>query len=362
MRRILLFPFACIYGIIVFLRNKLYDWGLLRSKNFDVPTIGVGNLAVGGSGKTPHIEYLIRLLKKNYSVSTLSRGYKRKTKGFRLAKQHATAHDIGDEPAQFKHKFRQLTIAVDEKRKRGIKKIMEMDPYTDVILLDDAFQHRSVKPGLSILITDFHNPYPQDYLLPTGTLREQTIGAKRADIIIVSKTPKVINPITKRRFYRELKPKPHQHIFFTLLKYGNLVHVFNTNLPPQKLSKFSNIIMLTGIANPYPLEEHLRPYCNELIKYTYPDHYSYKKRDFKKIKDAYDDIFTSSKAIITTEKDATRIRSAPGAEIIKDLPLYYIPVEVVFHKGQKQKFDRIILNYVEENRRNAPVFEAENTN
>lgn len=362
MRRILLFPFALIYGIVVFARNKLYDWGLLRSKHFDTPTISVGNLAVGGAGKSPHIEYLVRLLKKNYSTATLSRGYKRKTRGFKLAKQHATADEVGDEPAQFKHKFRQQTIAVDGKRRRGINKILKMDPYTDVILLDDAFQHRSVKPGLSVLITDFHNPYPEDYLLPSGTLREHTSGAKRADIIIVSKTPKVLSPITRRRFYQEIKPKPYQQLFFTFLRYGNLVYMFNTKMAPKRLSKFSSIIMLTGIANPYPLEEHLRPYCNELIRYTYPDHYSYKKRDFKKIKEAYDDIFTSSKAIITTEKDASRIRSAPGAEIIKDLPLYYIPVEVVFHKGQKQKFDRIILNYVEENRRNKPVSEGENTN
>ncbi len=351
MRRILLFPFALLYGFIVFVRNKLYDWGIFRSQTFDVPTIVVGNLAVGGSGKSPHIEYLIRLLKKEYSVATLSRGYKRKTKGFRLAKQHATADEVGDEPAQFKHKFRKQTIAVDEKRPRGIRKILEIDPYTDVILLDDAFQHRAIKPGFSILITDYHNPYFDDYLMPAGRLREHTYRAKRADMIVVSKCPPVLTPFTIRRFQERLKLKTHQSLYFTKYKYGQLHHVFKGAEPPQALKKYSSIMMVTGIANPYPLEEKLAPHCNELIKFNYPDHYRYRKANFEKIKEAYDNIFTKSKIIITTEKDATRIRSAVGHEILKDLPLYFIPVEVVFHKGQKQKFDRRILEYVKENKR-----------
>jgi tetraacyldisaccharide 4'-kinase len=355
MRRILVFPFALLFGVIVYVRNKLYDWGVIRSRHFNVPTIAVGNLAVGGSGKSPHIEYLIRLLKKEYTVATLSRGYRRKTKGFKLARQHATANEVGDEPAQFKHKFRTVTVAVDEKRGRGIKKILKADPYTDVILLDDAFQHRSVKPGLSVLITDFHNPYPEDYLMPTGSLREHRSGAKRADIIIVSKTPIVLSPFTKRRFKKQINPLPHQLLLYTYLKYGNLHHVFDTSLQPEKIPHFSSIIMVTGIANPYPLEEELVSHCNELIQYSYPDHYRYKKKDFKKLKEAYDNIFAKNKAIITTEKDATRIRSAPGHEIIKNLPLYYIPVEIAFHKGQKQKFDRRILKYVEENKRNQSI-------
>lgn len=355
MRRLLLFPFALLFGCIVYVRNKLYDWGIFRSQKFDVGTIVVGNLSVGGSGKSPHIEYLVRLLKKEYSVAVLSRGYKRKTKGFRLAKQHATAHEVGDEPAQFKHKFRKQIVAVDEKRTRGIRKMMDIDPYTDVILLDDAFQHRSVKPGLSILITDFHLPYFDDYLMPTGRLREHASGARRADIVIVSKCPKVVTPFTRRRFQEGLKLKDHQSLFFTKYKYGNLHRVFNGSEPPHKLKKYSSIVMLAGIANPYPLEEKLGPYCNELVRLNYPDHYQYKKSDFERIKKAYDNIFTKNKIIITTEKDATRIRTAVGNEIIKDLPLYYIPVEVVFHKGQKQKFDSRILDYVEKDRRNRSI-------
>lgn len=352
MRRILVLPLAILYGTVVYLRNKFYDWGIFKSRQFDIPIICVGNLSVGGSGKSPHIEYLVRLLKGDYHVATLSRGYKRKTKGFRLVKQHATAQEVGDEPAQFKNKFRKQTIAVDEKRVRGIENIIKIDPYVEAILLDDAFQHRAVTPGLSILITDFHKPYSEDYLMPSGTLREHTIGAKRADIIIVSKTPNVLSPITKRRFLHELNPLPNQTLVFTYLKYGKINHVFNRHTQPVDLCKTSTILMLTGIANPYPLEEYLRPCCNELIKFSYPDHYQYKKSDLLKIKDAFNNIYTKQKIIITTEKDAVRIRSAIGNEIIKDLPLYYIPVEIAFHKGHKQKFDRRILKYVEENKPN----------
>lgn len=352
MWRVLVFPFALIYGLIVWLRNKFFDWGILGSKQFDVPTISVGNLSAGGAGKTPHIEYLIRLLNQDYNLATLSRGYKRKTKGFRIAKQHATASEIGDEPSQLKHKFNKITVAVDEKRRRGIKEIKKLDPYVDIILMDDAFQHRYVKPGLNILVTDYHNPYSRDYLLPTGTLREHTSGAKRADIIIVSKTPNVLSPITKRRFYHELNPLPNQDLCFSYIKYGQLRPVFKSNNPGEIPQNFNSIIMVTAIANPYPLEDHLREKCYDLETITFPDHHKFSKSDIKKILAVYDDVFSPKKAIITTEKDATRLRSALGNEKLKDLPLYYVPVEVAFHKGQKQKFERRILKYVRENQGN----------
>jgi len=352
MWRVLVFPFALIYGLIVWLRNKFFDWGILRSKKFDILTISVGNLSAGGAGKTPHIEYLIRLLNQDYNLATLSRGYKRKTKGFRIAKQHATALEVGDEPSQFKHKFSNITVAVDGRRRRGIKEIKKLDPYVDVILMDDAFQHRYVKPGLNILVTDYHNPYSKDYLLPTGTLREHTSGAKRADIIIVSKTPNVLSPITKRRFYHEINPLPNQDLFFTYLKYGQLRPVFESNSQEKIPQNFNSIIMVTAIANPYPLMDHLREKCYDLETITFPDHHTFSKSDIKKIQAVYDDVFSPKKAIITTEKDATRLRSAFGNKKLKDLPLYYIPVEVAFHKGQKQKFERRILKYVRENQGN----------
>ena len=352
MWRVVVFPFALIYGFAVFLRNKFFDWGLFRSKEFDVPVISVGNLSVGGAGKTPHVEYLIRLLRNEYNIATLSRGYKRKTKGFKIAKQNAKASDVGDEPSQFKYKFRKITVAVDEKRRRGIKEIKKIDPYVQTIIMDDAFQHRYVKPGLNILVTDYHNPYPTDFLMPSGTLREHASGAKRADIIIVSKTPNVLSPITKRRFYHEINPLPNQDLLFTFLKYGKIKPVFESDSPDKTPQKFNAILMVTGIANPYPLEDHLRERCYDLEKITFSDHHKYTKSDLKKIKEACDDIFSPKKAVITTEKDATRFRTTFGKDELKNLPLYYIPVEVAFHKGQKQKFDRRVLKYVREHQEN----------
>ncbi|MEA3504967.1 MAG: tetraacyldisaccharide 4'-kinase [Bacteroidota bacterium] len=351
MLKILLLPFAIIYGTITGIRNKLFDWGIIKSKSFNIPIISIGNINMGGTGKSPHIEYLVRLLQSNNNVATLSRGYKRKTKGFKLVKQQATALEVGDEPAQFKHKFRNITVAVDEKRVHGVKKLQELDPYLNVVLLDDAFQHRYIKPGLSILLTDFHNTYNNDYLFPSGTLRESRSGAKRADIIIITKMPKVLSPITKRRLYNEIKPKEHQELFTTYLKYGKLNHVFKKS-PVTKAKKFSTIIMVSGIANPYPLEEHLRRKCNELITLSYKDHHNFSKKDILNIKKIFDNTFTKNKAIITTEKDAMRIMSAEGNELIKELPLYYISVEIGFHKEQKQKFDRIIKKYVRKNSEN----------
>jgi tetraacyldisaccharide 4'-kinase len=347
MWRVLVFPFACIYGSVVFVRNKFYDWGIFRSREFNLPVISVGNLSVGGSGKTPHIEYLIRLLRDEFSVAVLSRGYKRKTHGFHLVKQQATPAEVGDEPSQIKQKFRKITVAVDEKRAHGIEMLQKADPYLDVILLDDAFQHRSVKPGLSILITDFHLPFTEDYLMPSGTLREHAAGYKRADIIIISKAPKVLSPITKRRLFHEINPLPNQDLFFTHLKYSECRHVIDGSPPASK--EFSVIVMISGIANAYPMEEKLRSHTIELIKMEYPDHYQYKRSDIKKIKKVFDNIFTSNKALVTTEKDAIRLRAADGIELLKDLPLYFLPVEVVFHKGQKQEFEQRVFKYVREN-------------
>lgn len=349
MWRVLVFPFALLYGVVVFFRNKMFDWGIIRSKEFDTPVISIGNLSVGGAGKTPHVEYLVRLLKQDYNVATLSRGYKRKTRGFRIVKQHATATEVGDEPNQFKNKFRKITVAVDGNRRRGIQEIKRLDPYANIILLDDAYQHRYVKPGLSILITDYHNPYPSDFLMPSGSLREHARGARRADIIIVSKTPNVLSPITKRRLYHEINPLPNQDLYFSYLKYGKLRRVFEKGDGEKIPQKFNSILMITGIANPYPLEDHVRAKCIDLEKICYPDHHKYSKSDIKKILKSYNNIFSPKKAIVTTEKDATRLRSAVGNELLNNLPLYFIPVEVGFHKGQKQKFDRRVLNYVREN-------------
>ena len=350
MKKLVLFPLAIIYGIITGIRNKLFDWGILKSNSFNIPIISVGNLSMGGSGKSPHIEYLVRLLQGSNNVAILSRGYKRKTKGFKLVKQQASAHEIGDEPAQFKHKFKKATVAVDEKRVHGIKKLQQLDPYLDVILLDDAFQHRYVKPGLSILLTDFHNLYSSDYIFPSGTLRESRCGAKRADIIIITKMPKTLSPITKRRLYNVLKPMAHQSVFTTYLQYNKLHSLF-TKEPAIEIKKYSSILLVSGIANPYPLEEYLRPNCNELVTLSYPDHHIFKQKDFAKIKKEYNNLYSRNSIIVTTEKDAMRIISNEENQLIKNLPLYYISVEIKFHNKQNQRFDSIINEYVTKNTR-----------
>ena len=227
--RVILFPFACLYALIMGFRGKLFDWGVLPSESFPLAVISVGNLSYGGTGKTPMVEYIIRLLCDDKKIATLSRGYKRKTKGFVLADEHSTFEEIGDEPLQYKTKFECAEVAVHEKRRKGIKKLMSAFPGLEVVLLDDAYQHRYVKPGISILLTDFHKLYVNDYPMPTGTLREFRSASKRADIIIITKTSGVLSPITRRRITSLIKPKIHQTLLFSYISYGKAVPICKKN-------------------------------------------------------------------------------------------------------------------------------------
>lgn len=224
--RILLLPFSLIYGLIVGVRNYFFNNGLLKSVEFKIPVISVGNLSAGGTGKTPHVEYLIRLLKDHFKIAVVSRGYLRKTRGFVLTDINSTVSMVGDEPMQYINKFKNLLVAVDENRNHGIQKLMTSHTELDAVILDDAFQHRYVKPGLSILLTDFHSLYSKDFLLPVGRLRESKKGAKRADIIIVTKTDPVFSPLSKRAVLEQLKPQPHQKVFFSYVTYGLPIPVF----------------------------------------------------------------------------------------------------------------------------------------
>ena len=232
--RLLLLPFACIYGLIIAIRGKLFDWRILPSESFPVPVISVGNLSYGGTGKTPMVEYIIRLLQKEKKIATLSRGYKRNTRGFILATNQSTFEEIGDEPLQYKTKFSNLEVAVHERRRKGIKQLMKSFPDLDLILLDDAYQHRYVKPGLSILLTDFHKLFVNDYPLPAGTLREFRSASRRADIIIITKTPSVLSPITRRRLTALLKPKAHQQLLFSYISYGEPIPICEEHAKLQK--------------------------------------------------------------------------------------------------------------------------------
>ena len=301
--KILLFPVSFLYGIITFVRNWAFDKGIFKSTSFDFPVICVGNLCYGGTGKTPLIEYIIRILNsQNKKISTLSRGYGRKTRGFIIADEKCSSTHIGDEPCQFYNKFSEIIVAVDEKRVRGIEKLIGNIPGLEVVLLDDAFQHRKVKAGLSILLTDYYFLYTDDHLLPTGTLRELKSGADRADIIVVTKTPVVLSPITKKSIIDKLKTKPYQSVFFSQIKYGTLLPVGEDIMDiTNHDKKFYTILLITGIANPYPLEEYLRRFCVELILKKYKDHHEYTNDDLEDIKETYKYILGKNKIIVTTE-------------------------------------------------------------
>lgn len=352
--RFLLYPFGLIYGLAVLLRNKLYDWGILKVTAFDFPVISVGNLSTGGTGKTPHVEYLIGLLSKEFNVATLSRGYKRKTKGFRLADDRSTSAEIGDEALQISKKFRDVVVAVDENRVHGIREIKKRFPKTDVIILDDAFQHRSVKPGLSILLTDFHRIYPNNHILPVGNLREFTSGAKRADMIIITKTNNPISPFTVRRLNGLVKPKPYQQLFYSYIKY-NVPKTVPGTKPHPLPEKAGMMLLFAGIDNIYPLLEHSLRFTNHLEHIKFGDHHRYSEKDLKLIRSKFDDLFTKNKLIITTEKDAARLAYPELPAILADLPMFYVPIEIKIHNEFRKAFNDQIRNYVRENSGNKKV-------
>jgi len=336
-----------------------YDLGLFSSKQFDLPTISVGNLSAGGTGKTPHIEYLIRLLKPEFYIATLSRGYGRKTTGFILSDTQSTASDIGDEPLQFKKKFSGLRVAVDGNRVRGIKHLLKEFPSLQSILLDDAFQHRAVKPGLSILLTDFSRLFVNDNLLPSGSLREFKSGMKRADIIVVTKCPEILLPIERKRLISEINPLPHQRIYFSYIKYGDFIPVTGDGTNPLAKEYYFernfSVALLTGIANTRPLEYYLKDKIKNIFPIKFGDHHHFTKNDISNIQKIFNNIVTANKIILTTEKDAMRLKSAAYAEAIKNLPLFYIPIEIEFHNNDKQAFNEQILHYVRANQKHSSI-------
>lgn len=349
---ILLYPISIIYGIITFLRNKFYDWSIFKSTEFDLPVIVVGNLNVGGVGKTPHIEYLIRLL-NNYKLATLSRGYKRKTSGFILANNNSDASTIGDEPKQIQNKFPDITVTVDEKRVNGIEQIKSLVPETQIILLDDAYQHRAVKPGINILITDYSKLYINDTVLPSGRLREWSIGSNRADVIIVSKSPSVLSPIDIRRIKTDLNPKPYQEIFFSYTKYGKLSSFKDTckNLTFPH-ADINSVLLITGIAKPDAFYYYIKDNYQNIEHLAFGDHYLFQKEDIETIKTSYKNLYGNNKVIITTEKDIMRLSLPEIYNELKELPIFYIPIEICFHGNDKEEFDNKILKYVTANSRN----------
>ncbi len=350
--RYLLLPVSILYGIVIFIRNRMYDSGLLPSVRFDNAVIVVGNLSTGGTGKTPMTEYLIRLLKKNYFIATLSRGYGRNTKGFLLADKNSTSYDVGDEPVQFKKKFTDVIVSVDENRRKGIQKLLLQFPQIKVILLDDAFQHRRVKPGFSILLTDYRKMYYDDFILPSGTLREWGMDKKRADVIVVSKAPSNITPVEKRIVIKKINPEPHQQVFFSYIKYAEPCSVFINTPNFADWSQVNSVVLLTGISNAIPLEDYIKGKGVDIISHSFPDHHEFTMVEIARLKEVFEKLSSKNKIIITTEKDAMRLDKPGLVEMLSGLPFYYIPIETTFDVKEKDEFDQLILDYVV--RTNAP--------
>lgn len=341
-----------MYGLITLSRNKLYDWNIFKSTSFNTAIISVGNLSVGGTGKTPHIEYLINLLSQNWAIATLSRGYKRKTKGYLLADENSTSELIGDEPQQYNLKYKFLNVAVCEDRVLGVKKILKDIPNTKIILLDDAYQHRSITPGVNILITDFNNLFYKDCLIPSGRLREKRFGYKRADIIIVSKSPKNIDENEMKSIQKYINPLPNQTIFFSSINYTSIKHFTPSQAKKIDLiDKNTSILLVTGIAKPKALHQYLIKYYNRVEQLPFADHHNYNKTDIKNIKNIFFKLKEENKIIITTEKDIMRLSLPEILSEIKDIPIFYIPIEVEFIGKDKERFDKQILEYVKRNTR-----------
>ena len=344
-RFFLLFPFSFIYGIIISVRNFLYDVGILTSHEFDIPVISVGNLAMGGTGKTPCIEFIIDKFKDKQRIAVLSRGYKRTTTGFILADKNSTAQIIGDEPFQILKKYPEIIVAVDENRKRGIDNLLKINPKPEIILLDDAFQHRRVKPDLQILLTDFSKPFTNDSILPGGNLREHRLGAKRANVIIVTKCPQEIQPIELRVFAKKIKLRQYQNLYFASQVYKKIVAVFPQNLiktfDVKKLkSENTHILLVAGIANPKSFIEYAKTLTDKLETVTFPDHHAFTKKDIATIKDRFAAITNNNKIILTTEKDAARLPEFYPEEL-KNYT-FALPIEMQILSNKEQEFVNIL--------------------
>ena len=356
----LLVPLSWLYAFGVGLRNKLFDWNVCHSESFDVPVISVGNITVGGTGKTPFTEYLVRLLKGEQRVAFLSRGYKRKTHGYVLAQPGCTARTIGDEPFQVFTKFPDIHVAVDANRRRGIRRLCDDAPTADtsVVLLDDAFQHRHVTPGVNILLMDYNRMPYEDALMPAGRLRESFHSRERAHIVIITKCPADIRPIDFRIIYNHLQLRPYQRLFFTSNRYGDLQPLDCTvdcnPRPLDSLNTQTAVLLVTGIANPQPILDELKPRTPNVRLLAFPDHHDFRARDFQLIEQAFQSLPDTDRLIITTEKDAARLANDSRADGIRP-HTYVLPLETVFLRDQAETFNNYIISYVRKNSRNSIV-------
>ena len=341
--RILLLPISLLYHIMLTIRHKLYDWRILGKTRFEKPVICVGNLCLGGTGKTPTVEYLINMLREHYKVATLSRGYGRKTKGFQMADNQSTHETVGDEPQQYYRKFPEIMVAVDEDRVEGARKLLYSPNNAEVVLLDDAFQHRHIEAGLNILLTEYQHLYCDDFLFPAGTLRDVRSAAKRAQTIVVSKSPKTLDEAEKQQIIRKLKPTMEQKVFFSYLEYAPLLPL-NEKAKSVHAINADSVLAFCGIAKPKPFVEELKKQ-HETVDFLYfADHHAYNKDDLDAVLQRFGQLGGEQKIIVTTEKDAARLANSPYFCQFETAPLFALPVGVRFH--EEEKFNEEILEYV----------------
>lgn len=358
-----LLPLSFLYGMGVRFRNMLFDTGILESRSFPIPVISVGNITVGGAGKTPHVEYLIRLLCETKRVSVLSRGYKRRTKGYLLASSSSTSLELGDEPYQMYLKYgRQVHVAVSANRCEGIERLCS-DPETkdtDVILLDDAFQHRYVKPGVNILLVDYHRLIVYDKLLPAGRLREPKDGKRRADIVIVTKCPPDLRPMDFRVITKALNLYPYQKLFFTTIEYGDLIPLFSNSrsLALSEITSDYEVLVLSGIASPQHLLCDIQKHTDNVIPMTFRDHHIFTPKDIARINNTFDSL-SSKRIIITTEKDAARLVGLDGLSDDVRNHIYALPIKTTFLLEQQEQFDEFILSYVLKNSKDSILHKSD---
>ena len=347
--RYMLFPVSILYGLITAGRNFGFNSNFLKSVKFDLPIISVGNLTAGGTGKSPHIEYLIKLLKEDFNVATLSRGYGRSISGFHLVVSESTVFDCGDEPLQFKNKFPDIPIAVNKQRVMGVIELLKIKPDINCILLDDAYQHRTITPSFSILLTEYNRPFYKDWMLPTGNLREWPTGKKRADVIIVTKSPEELSKKEKLIFIEKINPKSHQSVYFSCLKYGQVLPMTSGNsFTNLSLLKPFQILLITGIANPKPLVSKLQSEGLKFKHLKFADHHQFRQKDIQNIRNIFD-TFGASKIILTTEKDIQRLRLADRKNM---LVIHYVKIEIELLENETA-FETQIMNHVRKNKTNS---------
>jgi len=341
--RILLLPFALLFGLIVIIRNWLYDKNVFKSASFGLPLVNVGNLSVGGTGKSPMVEFLVMHLKGTYKVATLSRGYKRKTKGYALANENTTAIEIGDEPLQFYKKFPDVPVAIGEERIVAIPQLLHDRPETQVIILDDAFQHRAIKAGFNILLTDYGNLFTRDFFLPTGDLRDAKSSYQRAEVIVVTKCKQDLSEQERAQLVKEIEPVKGQKVFFTTIAYGVPYHISHRTF--FQVNETTEVLLVTGIANPRPLKNFLEERIHTYYMMHYNDHHIFSIDDWRDIKKRFENIDAERKIILTTEKDAMRLLKFSNE--IDGMPFYVIPIEHKFLFNEEQVFLKEVTGFIE---------------